>query len=355
MGIYKRDKIWWSRIENGGRVYQRSLKTGNKQEAVNRESAMRTALMRGDFGLISAAQSPTLKDFKKRFTDYVKLHTKGRTAAFYADNYRVLLASPLAGMRLGSIDASAIEQFKAWRMKQDVAVITVNHTIRTLRRILHLAEDWKLLARAPRLKLLPGENMRVAVISDDELQRMTAHAAGAWSRSCFQFLLPFLVDTGLRISEAVNLKKEHLELVDPRPYLRVVAGKTRLATRMVPLTPRAAIAAERATKMSRCDYAFVAAGGRKPLTRSYASQQFRLVADLNNMTDAVLHSTRHTYCTRLGDAGADAFQIQRLAGHSSITISQRYVHIGRDRLFEAVSKLVPKDKTAETPKDEQTI
>ena len=42
--------------------------------------------------------------------------------------------------------------------------------------------------------------------------------------------------------------------------------------------------------------------------------------------DFVLHSLRHTCLTRLGEAGADAFTIVKLAGHSSVTISQRYVH-----------------------------
>jgi len=40
----------------------------------------------------------------------------------------------------------------------------------------------------------------------------------------------------------------------------------------------------------------------------------------------VLHSLRHTFGTRLGEAGADAFTIMRIMGHSSITVSKRYVH-----------------------------
>jgi site-specific recombinase XerD len=53
----------------------------------------------------------------------------------------------------------------------------------------------------------------------------------------------------------------------------------------------------------------------------------------------VLHSTRHTFCTRLGERGADAFAIQRLAGHSSIIISQRYVHPAAARLDAAIALL----------------
>jgi integrase len=40
----------------------------------------------------------------------------------------------------------------------------------------------------------------------------------------------------------------------------------------------------------------------------------------------VMHSLRHTFGTRLGESGADAFTIMRLMGHSSVTVSQRYVH-----------------------------
>jgi integrase len=40
----------------------------------------------------------------------------------------------------------------------------------------------------------------------------------------------------------------------------------------------------------------------------------------------VLHGLRHTFLTRLGEAGADAFTIMKLAGHSSVIVSQRYVH-----------------------------
>ena len=58
--------------------------------------------------------------------------------------------------------------------------------------------------------------------------------------------------------------------------------------------------------------------------------------------DFVIHSLRHTMLTRLGEAGADAFAIMKIAGHSSVTVSQRYVHPtpeGMDRAFERLEIL----------------
>ena len=55
--------------------------------------------------------------------------------------------------------------------------------------------------------------------------------------------------------------------------------------------------------------------------------------------DAVVHSTRHTFCTNLGERGADAFTIMKLAGHGSIMVSQRYVHPTPARLESAIGLL----------------
>jgi integrase len=52
-----------------------------------------------------------------------------------------------------------------------------------------------------------------------------------------------------------------------------------------------------------------------------------------------LYDLRHTLLTRLGEVGADAFALQKIGGHSSITVSQRYVHPTPERVEEAFSKL----------------
>ena len=55
--------------------------------------------------------------------------------------------------------------------------------------------------------------------------------------------------------------------------------------------------------------------------------------------DFVIHSLRHTFGTRLGESGADAFTIMRLMGHSSVTVSQRYVHPSPETLEVAFERL----------------
>ena len=53
----------------------------------------------------------------------------------------------------------------------------------------------------------------------------------------------------------------------------------------------------------------------------------------------MIHSLRHTMLTRLGESGADAFTIMKIAGHSSVTVSQRYVHPSPESLEKAFERL----------------
>jgi integrase len=73
-------------------------------------------------------------------------------------------------------------------------------------------------------------------------------------------------------------------------------------------------------------YVFYRADG-SPWPNSHLGQQHARRRTLLKMSsDFVLHSLRHTFGTRLGESGADAFTIMRLMGHSTVTVSQRYVH-----------------------------
>jgi|GEM_PF-3217645 len=76
------------------------------------------------------------------------------------------------------------------------------------------------------------------------------------------------------------------------------------------------------------------------LSESTLQHQHQSLRDkLGLDSEFVLHSLRHTMLTRLGEAGVDAFTIKRIAGHSSITVSERYVHPSTDAMERAFARL----------------
>jgi integrase len=77
----------------------------------------------------------------------------------------------------------------------------------------------------------------------------------------------------------------------------------------------------------------------EPKTKTYYDDGWRLLSNLNLPHGFVLHSLRHTFLTRLGLAGVEAFTIMKLAGHGSVVVSQRYVHPTPQAMENAVAKL----------------
>jgi integrase len=88
------------------------------------------------------------------------------------------------------------------------------------------------------------------------------------------------------------------------------------------------------------------------------TQHCRLGQALGLPKDFVVHSLRHTMLTRLGEAGADAFTIMRIAGHSTVTVSRRYVHPSPEALenaFELLERLNGKAAKVLPPGSEKQV
>jgi integrase len=78
----------------------------------------------------------------------------------------------------------------------------------------------------------------------------------------------------------------------------------------------------------------------QPLYQTWLNQQHPAIRKLPKLpADCVLHSFRHTFGTRLGETGAAAFTIMKLMGHSTVTVSQRYVHPSPEAMESAVSRM----------------
>jgi integrase len=148
-----------------------------------------------------------------------------------------------------------------------------------------------------------------------------------------------LLDSALRLGEALALQwpAVHQESAGPGRYgwIQVTRdGKTKNAKRTVPLAARAGRLLTKKRAAATSAWVFPGDSPDKPiLGTSLAHMHARVCRPGQGKKrryifprDFVLHSLRHTCLTRLGQAGADAFTIMKLAGHSSVTVSERYVH-----------------------------
>jgi integrase len=364
MSIYKRGDVYWYKFMWHGELIRESTKQGNDKTARNMESAHRTALANGLVGIREKKSSPTLKEFcEHRFQPWAKAtfeHTcRNNWLWFRAGTRRLIAYEPLAKAKLDEVTNEKVAGFAAHEQtrhqncgrkdgtqKRGMAVSSINSSVRVLRRILSLAVEWGIIESSPRLALLPGEHHRERVISRGEEAQYLAAAPPLLAD-----VATLLADTGMRPDECYRLSWQEVTWVNGRNGSLLVAhGKTPAARRV--LTPRV-----RAVLEARWNAAGRPAEGwlwpaetacghidqsslKKQHTRAFRT--INAEAKKNNaraVTPFVLYSFRHTFLTRLGESGCDAWTLARIAGHSSITISSRYVHPSEDAVLAAMSQL----------------
>ena len=149
-----------------------------------------------------------------------------------------------------------------------------------------------------------------------------------------------LVDTGLRPEECFKLRSEHLSFA--QGTLRVLAGKAKAARRTLPLTHRV----HRLLEMRWEDQGKPESGWLWPApTKSEHAEhdsikgQHKKALAKSKVEPFVVYPFRHTFLTRLGESGCDVWTLARIAGHSSIKMSERYVHPSNDAMILAMARI----------------
>jgi integrase/recombinase XerD len=160
-------------------------------------------------------------------------------------------------------------------------------------------------------------------------------------------LLEVLYGTGARISEAVGLDVDDLDLEHASVLLRGKGSKER----MVPVGTYASEAVSAYLVRGRPVLSAVgkgipaiflnARGGR--LSRQSAWTILVRTAERAGVTAEVSpHTLRHSFATHLLDGGADVRVVQELLGHASVTTTQIYTLVTVDKLREVYSTAHPR-------------
>ena len=293
---------------------------------------------------------PTLAQFiDARFEPWAKSmfeHSSTKTwIGWYRTGLRSLKAhAPLASLRMNDITGESIAEFAGRKQADDFQVSSINATLRVLRRVLRMAAEWGVIPAAPKVKLLRGERHRERVVTPGEEARYLAAAPEPLAP-----IATVLVDSGMRPEECFRLRWESINWAAGRNgTMQVTHGKTTAARRVIPMTPRARfIIEERWKAAEKPEEGWVFPAPTKSehvesssLKKQHAGTFKRIndkIAEENKKAQTeeqkqkplkpwVLYSFRHTFLTRLGESGCDAWTLARIAGHSNISISQRYVH-----------------------------
>ncbi len=149
-------------------------------------------------------------------------------------------------------------------------------------------------------------------------------------------ILETIYATGMRVSEAVNLKKSDVNT--EIGFLRCIGKGNK--ERVIPLGKKAILSIQRYLAHSRpgmvrqreCEYLFVSRLGKK-ISRQSLWKIIKRYATMARIRKPIKpHILRHSFATHLLERGADLRSVQEMLGHSNISTTQLYTHINKDRL-----------------------
>lgn len=326
MSLRKRNGQWWYRIFIGGKEVE-SRTTGLAGTASNRKRALaiHDERKRQLLAEVKAPVKPSEVCFSEaaglfvRWAELVEYRNKPNTSKRIATSFASLVEF-FGDERVSGITAGHVEEFKVFRVeKHGVRDITIRHDLHALSLFFQYGRKANWLEGNPLLGVkIPSDrdSTRQHVLSDAEESAYFAVAKGNLYDVARLILLQ-----GCRPEEIMSLRAEDVNLQVGTMTIR--GGKTTAAKRVLDLCGESI-----EILSARMDHA-------KPWIFPSPVRSGHHIQKLQGPHDQacrdagvsfVLYDLRHTFATRLADAGEPLATIAALLGHSSLRVLHRYVH-----------------------------
>jgi integrase len=347
MSLYKRGGVYWFELVHGTRRYRRTTGVKSQREARQIEAAFKTALAKGDVGIIERKPVPGFRDAMSDFLGWsaqvhkTPSHRRYRTSS-------VALLRYFRDSALDKVTPEEVERFKTTRagefktvragekrkqIAKKVRPATVNRELACLKALFNFAIKADAIAKNPvsRVKFLAENNQQTRVLSYTDQQRYLANAS-----PILRDIATLILETGMRPEEVYTLRPENVDLV--RCWLQIPYGKTAAARRRITLTANAQDVLRRRMTGLETRYLFPC-----------ESDPTRPIPKVNNAHDravktsgiqpARLYDLRHTWATRAAMSGIDLVTLAAMLGHSRIQMVLRYAHPTQEHQTKAMERL----------------
>jgi len=346
MGLYRRIKKRKDGTARKSRVWQMCYMVGKSQrcestKTINRRLADRiwnkriAEITEGRFRL-PRTSAPALEEFSKQFLDSIRHpNTKKR----YATSI-VSLKAHFGDIELSDLNPEGIDEFKEARLADKVRAATVNRDLAVLRRMLKIAERKRLISYSPfrEVEMLEErkERRQPHIWTVMEEQRLLAVAP-----DIIRVLVILILDTGLRSGrEALALKWEDIDFSDDS--IRIMQSKTAAGIRNVPMSNRCKAELLRWRKLLGPAFSeFVFANPQHPESplKDVRRAWPKALKAAGLPTVWWIYDLRHTFASRLTEAGVSPIFTAQIMGHSSANILQTYARAINEYKRSAISKL----------------
>lgn len=278
-------------------------------------------------------------------------HSSERTLINYAASLRFF--QEWMGEKFTQWEDVSTERFRAYLfdlMKQELARSTIRLRFSALRSFYKFLVDRKGLRINPlaEVQLPKAERSLPVVITTAQavalleapLKIEHPKQAPSWIPQRDAAILELFYSTGLRISELAALQVEDIDWISAT--LRVI-GKGK-KERLLPIGDPALRALQHYRKEAKVHQGSLFLSKlKKPITTRAINNLLQKYIEAAGIPFSITpHKLRHSFATHLLDNGADLRSVQSLLGHSSLSTTQIYTHVTKERLRVEYDKAHPR-------------
>ena len=251
-----------------------------------------------------------------------------------------------------TITSDTVDDYILWlRENTDAGDITINSYLRSVRAFLYYCMECNYIPSF-KISLIKAEKKIKETYTDEELMRLLQKPdINTCTFSCYKTWVfeNDLLGTGNRISTALDIHIGDINFQSGTITLRKTKNRKQ---QIIPLSHTLADILQEYLQIrggDAEDYLFCNEYGNKALERTY-QQLVRRYNIKRNVNKTSCHIFRHTFAKQWILAGGDMFRLQKILGHSDLTVTKEYVNMFGQDLQMDFEKFNPLDNLSTNKK-----
>ena len=335
MRLYKRGRLWWCEFRVNKVHYQYSCKTDNYNLAKELAAARYADVLRENANLPKKLNkqfflSDVWNQYQKNLNNSKEtirskvLSAKHFLPAFGDKDIKFITKNQIIDYQYKrKLETLSLHPGKR---EQEVSFRSVNIEITTLHHFFNWCIDRGYLDKNPctGIKKL-NELSRLKTLSDSDIQKLIGAATNKLTRD----LITFLIYTGCRKGEALNLKWDDVDLQNE--VIAIKGTKTKY-DRYIPISKPLKELLSRIEKNQDCLYIF----HYKGVKLTDFKRSFHTACKNAGLKDLRIHDLRHVFASKMVMNGTSLYITGELLGHRTTQMTKRYSHLVPDTLKKAV-------------------
>jgi len=336
---------WWVDFHWKGTRFRKRSPVNSRAGAATYELTLRERLLRGaqvdeePAAVAPKIRNPTFAEFADEwFTTYVLTNNKPREQTNRRMVLRVHLIPWFEQLPLDAITTQVVEQFKAHQLSKVLARKTVNNHLAILARCLRCATLWGCLEHMPVIQLLRVGPPPFKILTPDECERVLDDK----TEPMWNLMAHVALRTGMRRGElmALDWTDIHFDrneiIVSHAVSDGIITSTKTYQNRPLPLADSIRT---RLQCIAECSGLVFPSPNGNAYSDSGAEKAIQRIASRTGISGLGWHTLRHTFATTLAANGKSLHTIKELLGHSTITMTMRYVHVVPATLDDAIRSL----------------